>query len=698
MRRSASSAPAAAASSATASSAYESSNDTGNPPLVLPAPTRLGCEPLPLTNGGGVPTDYDYEPTNEEQLSDAGYSVVQRVQAELRDDPKQYNVSEADDDVDAMQMDPASQGESDEESESDENAPPGGECFEQLLTHAAPLLEEWIPAPIALMVLDYLAFDMPELLEEVRGTRLQLLELIHIHRKDCDAAELEWPANISDGTEKNTSAFDPVESLSPSARVAIKYLEDGLLQFDVKLDAPFAFGDFKCWNLATPAFTRARLVSIRDTLAAELDAWEECFEEADEEREVIEEEIRFAEAVRDMCDEVIAMDSSQIFIDEDGCYAIAELNRSKVQEGESGSDEVLSESGMAADDDKMEIDDEVDTGRPHRNTQAAASASAPKASRMRRRKEASTPAAASSSSASAAASSSSASAAAAAAAAASTSSISQRSWGEVTSQMALAPAHYRKRLKRTEPMDRRLTVAYDAEHEYNESDWTEDSDTRCEIGSSVRAYMVEKSDLIPADPDSHAKFGENSDQDENMEWLSAGPKDVLRRRMTPSKHAAATALVAHSECLRAELADNDFASRGIEELRAASERLRVATANYYLLHMSRSSDSDEHLRSWNGTLAIQLEQSCTDLVFNKSSFERLVHEVVEEMDSAVRFTSDALEAVQTAAEDHVVRTFRSANRASIHALDNYGRAIKKNWDMALKVKPHDMQCVRELSG
>ena len=71
-----------------------------------------------------------------------------------------------------------------------------------------------------------------------------------------------------------------------------------------------------------------------------------------------------------------------------------------------------------------------------------------------------------------------------------------------------------------------------------------------------------------------------------------------------------------------------------------------------------------------GTVAlreIRRYQKSTELLLRRSPFMRLVREIAQDFKSDLRFTSQAIECLQTACEAFVVRRFENANRCAIHA-------------------------------
>jgi histone H3 len=63
---------------------------------------------------------------------------------------------------------------------------------------------------------------------------------------------------------------------------------------------------------------------------------------------------------------------------------------------------------------------------------------------------------------------------------------------------------------------------------------------------------------------------------------------------------------------------------------------------------------------------IKRYQKSTNLLIPKASFERMVREVSETLKKGMRFTKSAIEAVQTSAEDYLVKLFEDASLCAAH--------------------------------
>ena len=64
---------------------------------------------------------------------------------------------------------------------------------------------------------------------------------------------------------------------------------------------------------------------------------------------------------------------------------------------------------------------------------------------------------------------------------------------------------------------------------------------------------------------------------------------------------------------------------------------------------------------------IRKYQKSTELLLRKAPFMRLVRELAQTYKSDLRFTSQAIECLQTACEAFVIRRFENANKCAIHA-------------------------------
>ncbi len=89
-----------------------------------------------------------------------------------------------------------------------------------------------------------------------------------------------------------------------------------------------------------------------------------------------------------------------------------------------------------------------------------------------------------------------------------------------------------------------------------------------------------------------------------------------------------------------------------------------------------------------GTVAlreIRKYQKSTELLIPKLPFSRLVREVAQDYSNDVRFSRQAIEALQCSAEDHLVCVLEECNLAAIHA-------------KRVTIMDKDMHLVRRLRG
>jgi histone H3 len=104
-----------------------------------------------------------------------------------------------------------------------------------------------------------------------------------------------------------------------------------------------------------------------------------------------------------------------------------------------------------------------------------------------------------------------------------------------------------------------------------------------------------------------------------------------------------------------------------------------------------SEDGDEppakrRRRNRPGTVAlreIRQQQMKCDLIIAKLPFQRLIRETAQDFRNELRFTPDALEAIQEASEIYLINIFQGTQSAAIHA----GRE---------EIQPKDMQFVKNI--
>ena len=88
-----------------------------------------------------------------------------------------------------------------------------------------------------------------------------------------------------------------------------------------------------------------------------------------------------------------------------------------------------------------------------------------------------------------------------------------------------------------------------------------------------------------------------------------------------------------------------------------------------------------------GTVAlreIKRYQKATNLLLLKAPFQRFVRAICEGLDAQLRFQSQALLAIQEAAEMYIVGLFEDTNLCAIHA--NRVTVMKKDMDLARRIR------------
>jgi len=95
-----------------------------------------------------------------------------------------------------------------------------------------------------------------------------------------------------------------------------------------------------------------------------------------------------------------------------------------------------------------------------------------------------------------------------------------------------------------------------------------------------------------------------------------------------------------------------------------------------------------HHRFRPGTVAlreIRRYQASTELLIRRLPFQRLVREIAQDYKADLRFQSSALNALQEAAEAHLVSVFEDTNLAAVHA-------------KRVTIMPKDMILARRMRG
>eukprot|EP00171_Calliarthron_tuberculosum_P023738 IDg23738t1 len=94
---------------------------------------------------------------------------------------------------------------------------------------------------------------------------------------------------------------------------------------------------------------------------------------------------------------------------------------------------------------------------------------------------------------------------------------------------------------------------------------------------------------------------------------------------------------------------------------APIDRARVPRKSPAHLKPPRAKPGQAALRE------IRKAQRGTELLIRKAPFERVVREIAKEIKSDIRFRRDAIEALQVAAEDHIISRLSKATRAALHS-------------------------------
>jgi histone H3/H4 len=97
-----------------------------------------------------------------------------------------------------------------------------------------------------------------------------------------------------------------------------------------------------------------------------------------------------------------------------------------------------------------------------------------------------------------------------------------------------------------------------------------------------------------------------------------------------------------------------------------NETVRTAIANYYLMYMPRSPDTDRVIHNESALENIRMEQRQTDLTFSRPYFHKLVMEITRQYSNRLVWTSNALEALQMVAEDYTIEKMELAQLVAIH--------------------------------
>ena len=97
-----------------------------------------------------------------------------------------------------------------------------------------------------------------------------------------------------------------------------------------------------------------------------------------------------------------------------------------------------------------------------------------------------------------------------------------------------------------------------------------------------------------------------------------------------------------------------------------------------------------------GTVAlreVKRYQKSVDMLLPRAPFQRLVRSIVTDMDHELRFQSQALVALQEAAEAYIVGVFEDTNLCAIHA--KRMTVMKKDMDLARRIRGDRMRDYRD---
>jgi histone H3 len=84
-------------------------------------------------------------------------------------------------------------------------------------------------------------------------------------------------------------------------------------------------------------------------------------------------------------------------------------------------------------------------------------------------------------------------------------------------------------------------------------------------------------------------------------------------------------------------------------------------------------------------MEIRKYQKSSDLLIRKLPFQRIVREIAQDFKTDLRFQSDAIKALQEAAEAYMVCLFEDTNLCAIHA-------------KRITIQPKDIQLARRIRG
>jgi histone H3/H4 len=88
---------------------------------------------------------------------------------------------------------------------------------------------------------------------------------------------------------------------------------------------------------------------------------------------------------------------------------------------------------------------------------------------------------------------------------------------------------------------------------------------------------------------------------------------------------------------------------------------------------------------------IRFEQFDTGTIINRQAFSLLCHEIMQDYRSDARFEDEALDALQAAAESHVIDVFAKANLLAIHAQRTY--VVPQDLRLLKSLIPYSFECL-----
>ena len=125
----------------------------------------------------------------------------------------------------------------------------------------------------------------------------------------------------------------------------------------------------------------------------------------------------------------------------------------------------------------------------------------------------------------------------------------------------------------------------------------------------------------------------------------------------------------------------------IKKTSAVGSKAKVAEAKKKTAPAEGGVKTERSRRFRPGTVAlreIKRYQKSTDLLLLRAPFQRLVRSIAQGIDPDIRFRSEALLALQEAAEMYLVCLYEESNLCAIHA--NRVTIFKKDMDLARRIR------------